>query len=94
MLNGFADALKIKAGVLSLPEPSASFPVEPLQTILNLVMSMFVGIKVLKEEKIWMWWNLVVSHGVESLHKEGRDAGTARHSFKKELLLEFVEADG
>lgn len=88
MLGGFANASKFPAEMLNGLMRSESFSLESLQTNIDLFMSTFPGEKVLRDEKNGKLWSSFESNGVESLDKHGMHAQTARHSSRKELLLE------
>lgn len=93
VLDGLANALKIRAKVLNVLERPASFSVEPLQNAFELVMSTFPGDEALKEGENRKLWNVIVIYGVERLDKERRNSGTTRYLSTKKLLLEYIESD-
>lgn len=93
MLDGFANASALSNNVTNPLGRSESFFLEPLQTIIDLVMNMFPGEEVLKEERNQKSWNPVVNLGMGSLHEEDVSAGGARHSSPKELLLHYINKD-
>lgn len=61
--------------------------------MLDQVMFTVTEEEVLEQKENRKLWNPWVSHDVESLDKEDRDAGIARYSSTKELLLEYNEAN-
>lgn len=69
MLNGFVDTLEVPTEVLNMLRQPASLSVEPLRTMIDLVMSIFSGEKVLNVEKNRNLWNLFMNHGVESVNE-------------------------
>lgn len=87
------EAFKILTEVLIGLRWPVSFSLEPLQKLLDLVMSTIGGKEVLEEEKIMKLCKSIVNHGIESLVNEDRVAKTARYSSTKEWLLECMEAD-
>lgn len=93
VLYGSADTSKILTEVLIVLERPATFSLEPLQKMCDLVMFTFSREEVLEEEESWKLWNLIVNQSLESLNKNDKGAGTARYSSTKEMLLECMKGD-
>lgn len=74
-------------------EQPASLSVKPLKTISDLVTSIFLAERVLKEETNWKLLNPSLNPGLECVDKEDRDAGTGGYSFTKKPLLDYMDAD-
>lgn len=91
VLDGFADPSKIPAEVLNVLEQPASLRVEPLQTLLDLIISTPTTEKVLEEEKNRNLCKPVVNRVVETPDKKDRGRGTVKYSSTEELLLKFIE---
>lgn len=93
VLDGFADASKIRTEVVNLLKRSASFSVSTLLTTSDLVMVTIPGDERLKKDKRRYFWILIVNHGMESLDKEDRDAVSGRNLFTNKLLLEYMASN-
>lgn len=92
MIDGFAESLKIPTEMLNVLERPVSSSVYPWQTMIGLIMSIFPGEEAQKEEEKRTLWNKIVNHGMVSLGKEDRHAGTASYLSTKRLGLECMKA--
>lgn len=74
MLDGITDDLEVPIALLNVLKRPASFSAEPLQTMFDHMMYTFPGEEVLKVEGNRKLWNETVTHGVERLDRDDRDA--------------------
>lgn len=65
----------------------------PLRAIFSPVTSIVLAEEVVEEKQNQNLWNPVVKNGEESMNKQGRDTGAAMYLCRKEILLEYVEAN-
>lgn len=93
-IDGLVDASGISTEVLDPLERPASILVEPLQTMFDLVVSIFPRYETLKEEENRKLWDPIVSHGVKCLYKYDIDGRTTKHSSAEDLMLVCMEGDG
>lgn len=87
MLDGFVDHSEIPTELPITLEGPISCSVEPLKTMLDLVMFTFSEEEVLNGDNR-KFWNLSVNDDVESLDITDRGLRTARYSSTNILLLQ------
>lgn len=58
------------------------------------MLSKFEVEEVPKEEKNWTLWKPVINAGIERRDKKERDAGRARNTVRRKLLMEHLENNG
>lgn len=93
VIDGLADGFGTLTDVQDVLEQPASFPVEPLQTLSDLVMSTLPGNDLLKVENNGSLWNQIVNYGVESLEKRLRRYRNSQLLFYKEASSEYKECN-
>lgn len=79
--------------MLSVLERPASFPAEQLQTMIDLVRSVFPGEGVIRQEKNQNFLNPIVNNRVRSVDLKDVEAVAAAFSSMKELLLEYKKSN-
>lgn len=90
VLDGLADASKIPTKMLNVFEHPELFSLERLQTMFDEVTFIFRRKEVLDEKVNCNLCNQIVKQSMESLDKDGRQAGTSRYLCTEEWSIEYV----